>query len=269
MPVFTYSYTEVADTFRAIHRGEGETRTLRKQLEITTSFAGAPASDVLTRLENGYEFTSLPDSVLPDAHTGDGSKWRYSDDGSNGEYQYELDEAGEPDYYLERIRDKTKPGIRVDVSCSFAGAVSSKLINDYGYWVGRMVSSLEANGHDVELAIYDTGDGGLTNGADKNLTARIIVSKFGEPMFVKDWAPLFAAGGYRHLMFTALRMASLPSRGSHSVSSGLGKAVGRGWDVTWNPDTQTLVVLNDCRGSKFPADEMTEKLRLAQTLIDG
>ena len=243
---------------------EAPTHVLRKRqrdLDGKAGWLGCTRDEALGYLENGYEFERLDESMLPPVADAEMDKWIWTDDSDGAEYQYDMDEAGEMEYYLKKKKLASKPGIRIEMDMAFPYGTSDKTISQFGAWIGGVVESFESSGYDLEIVLHSMNQGLIDNKLVENY---IRISNMGELVFSADWAPVFAPGGYRHF-FQMVKM--LPEEQGYNVAEGLGAPRVEGFGVEWDEDRRVLRI-NCGMGTSFDYDKMNADLIGIRDSID-
>lgn len=229
-----------------------------KTTDKPTEWYGASQDSILTRLAHGYDFPAgISGTMIPTESTGYGPAWRWNE--TDGDYEHEVFLGGEPACFHDRRIEQAKPGIEVNVECSFVCDTKAETVTAYGAWVGAAVAAIEAGGYDVALCLTSTvrnlyrQEEGVTN------ETAIRVSRFGEPVLSRDYAALFAPGGYRHLIFAAKTIPEIEE--DLRCSYGLGTVIhGQGWNVSFDDESRTLEIGCSSMGAEFDAESMTQML---------
>lgn len=231
---------------------------------------GGTAADTRRWIERGYDFPPMPASLSPQSMDARRPKWVVSDE-PDGEFDYDLYESGEPDYFRTLTNVGSKPGIRVEVVNIWVCSTNAKVLADYGRWVGSALYALQAQGYDLEIRVTAPSNGVFSGGDDTGFTPAVQVSKFGEQVMARDWSVMFSPTGSRHLMFLALMLPEArklrelndkPRRVSGSLGQGM---MDSRYDINWQPESRTLLITNQyMTPNDFPAEAMTRKLAAIQ-----
>lgn len=262
----TFDWVDLVNRYRELatssHCNYGPAHSHQQQrINNGNEWIGDSKKAILERLDNGFVFPEMDEELLPHALEEE-NRWYYTDDSSDAEYQYDLDEIGESDFYLARRQTKSKPGIRINVAFCFRSNVDAHIIGQYGAWVGAAIQALQANGYDMEITLFNVAER-LINRRDTART-NIRVSKFGELKMTSDWAPMFSPGGYRHLNF--LSRCLLEDKG-YDVNTGMGASKDYGYKVGWDNDTRTLTITSSSTAGSFNANLMNAQLAAARDSI--
>ncbi len=261
---YSYSWLEVIESYKRFFQDKepAKGRIRNRQMDMPSydrqtngGWMGATSEQMLNWIESGYTFNDVDSDLLPDATEGEGTKWHFTDDSMDAEYQYDLDEQGELEYYLRRDRVESKPGISLRVGMGFHSGIQPKPVNDYGVWVGSLIASLEGQGYDLEIELFSHSER-LIRGEAK--TENVVeVTKFGEITMFSDFSAFFSPGGYRHLNHLVKMLQG--ENGKH-INDSIGTPISKGYGISWNPDTRVLEI--ECgRDRTFPADMMNDLLR--------
>ena len=266
MSKYHYTWMELTDKYKryAIER-EDAPRRIRDKVEglyDDPEWNGASTGQMHDYIIKGYEFPDIDPDLLPDAGEGEGGRWYFTDDPDGAEYQWDLDEMGEMDYYLKRKQVKSKPGIKLQIDMGFNSGINHSVIDQYGSWVGSLIATLEDNNYDLEIDLYSKNKNLI--GGEPETEIEVQVSKFGELVFFKDWNAIFAPGGYRHLNHLA---KCLPSEQGKRVADNLGYPMTKGYNVQWDTENRTLVITCG-KDAIFPAALMNEALAKAKEEMD-
>ena len=200
---------------------------------------GGSGADLRGWLANGYELpgVTFQDSDL--AALRERPRWTYSD--SDGDYRYDLDESGIPECYARRANRPSIPGIRVEVELSVDCDVNGANVREYGAFVIRSLSALEAAG--IDLAVYARISSQGSFKANGTSLSRLIITckREGEAMDYRYFSPIFSPAGFRVLGFYGLmREADSYNR---KIAVGLGRTLGGSsvHKVTYDPSSQAIV----------------------------
>lgn len=222
-------------------------------------FYGATADEIRKRISGGFDFDASMAPDVPAEVGGEGPRWTWSE--FDGEYEHEVFLSGEPACYLDRRVDQAKPGINVDVAYMFCADINAETISAYGQWVGGLLTAIETQGYDVALTVTSTLDN--LYGDNKRQETAIRVSRFGEPLVMRDYAVLFSPGGYRHLMFAAKTIAEV-EEGLNTVG-GLGRVIpGDGWGVDYDEEARCVAITAGSLSGQFPVEDMNAMLKDVQ-----
>jgi hypothetical protein len=224
------------------------------------TFSGASVETVLSRFSTGVDLPGGDADVIPVALEGEGPAWRWTDD--EGEYDHSEFLSGEPEFYLDRRIEKSKPGIYIEVELSFVWSTPLELIADFGRWVGQAIQAIQARGFDICLDITTSGTGAYPHETAVAFTNAVTVKRFGEVLNARDFNIMFCGEGFRQLLFSYIarpeKVEGIP------ISMGLGSPLQTDWTVEFNPESRTLSFMSKGHpGSQevLPVDYLTDQLR--------
>ena len=270
----TLSFTELRDSFRLFSEGtftklkQDENR--KRMAEIAGSswsderFSGGKISDTLEWLDRGFIVEGLAgvDSSLFPARPK--RKFRYADEGD--EMLIDLVLAGVDEHYQVQEKRIAKPGLKVEIGCTFNAGMPAKLIADYQRWVARMLSSLDEAAIDCEINLVTRSKGSYRG--DEITEHKVNVKRAGEASDFASWSAMFAPTGFRHLSFAQIVLGA-DFHGKH-VAYGLGSAqYEKQWLIEYDENENLLRIGNPGDSREFPEFEMTEKFRAILTKLGG
>jgi hypothetical protein len=258
-----YDWMEITSIYRKLAENPGIAKTERLRefsnrggrWDEDSAWFGANRQEMLGWLENGYEFENKvdPDSLPSVAY--DRPRARYTDD-PEGEFSYDLYIQGETEHFLTKPKRRMMGGIRLNCQYDFNSNVGSKVIAEYGQWIGSVIQNLQAKGFDVEVNLYTYVKNAYSNFPVSKTYVNL--SKFGERVMPFDWSSAFSPGGFRHLFFLAYIWPDEMAK-DLNINQGLGQAIGKKWDIEWEPKAREIRITNNCDASSFPMKDMTKR----------
>jgi len=222
-----------------------------------TSWNGFTRDQMLGWLKNGYKTEAFQDLHEMSPPMRKRRKMIYQDE---GEIQVDLALSGYDQPFLAWTKRESAPGLSIDVVMVFSAFVSSDVIADYQRWIARALYTLETEGIDLEVNLATINGGPFSDrNRDENVTVRVNVKKEQEASDFNRWSVMFSPGGYRGLVFMAQTLGAMHH--DKVMNSGYGAVRSKKWDIEFNPETRKMRITCDAAGSRFPAEEMSAKLR--------
>lgn len=275
--VFTLEWADVRQGYLDYTEGKRTPRgnRLRRWIENWNSgqsFYGPTGEQVRTWIREGYELPELKGTALP-TEQATAVDWEFND--TDGEFQQDLWDSGDAEYYLDSTTTASPSGISIRFGNGFLGDVQAGTISQYGAWSGSLTEYLRNQGFDLDIRIRQTGRNRYSNSSGTT-HHDTVVRRFGEIDVPSDWSVLFSPACYRHLgFFTTALVGEQKVEGAdgkpHHRNACAGGSTSPGWDIKWDAETRTLEVQVNSRGghgSFFPADEMTAKvMALGEELV--
>ena len=150
-------------------------------------------------------------------------------------------------------------GMKIRACFDFNAGVRSEMIAEYFSWVLNVIERAEGLGISPDVELYIETQGSFQGHDSRHDMIVIPVVKAGELVDTVAWRAYLTQGGFRSLGFLALGLTG--DKHGLSLTSGLGRATGDGWDVKLDGDVLTIHA--DGNASRFPKDEMNAKLEAA------
>lgn len=224
---------------------------------------GCSADEMHGYLNNGFE---SPETAIGDAYIPKSDSRRIIF-GEEGELDLALAWSGHDYPFLSWETQKRKPGIRMIAEFGFSGAISDKLIAEYGAWLLGILGGLETRGYDIELDIrfsthaQNTSVSSIKFSGAPIFSTIIRVKRENELTDLSDFSALFSPGGYRMLMFLATGMAA--DKVNARLDGGIGRCVSKRTSVDFDTETSTLDIWADQMSSHYDFEAMTRMVEEA------
>jgi hypothetical protein len=215
------------------------------------------ADIVIERMRSGFPLDALTEAnAVPAAIQGLKSQPRMTED-TEGEYQHDLYESGETEYYIERLPSPALIGVKVEASMSMSSGTPNHAVAAYGEWIGQLIKALKTQGFDVGLTTFSRSRDLYKD--ERYSENHMEVIEPGQTSIERDWSGLFAPSGYRHLNFW-MKMARNRAENTR-INDALGYPEGAAWGIEFHPDTRTLRVTNPSTFRTFPAEQLTAEVK--------
>lgn len=193
-------------------------------------------------------------------------KLRFAEEGD--ELMIDLAWSGVDEHFIEWEKRVQKPGLTVEIACTFHSGYSAEIIVNYQRWIARMLQSLDEAAIDSQVAITNRVTGAHSGDYSTVSNTRVIVKESGQASDISAWSAMFSPGGFRQLMFCAKLY------GAEHLGKLLDKGLGapkpeKEWTVSYDSEANTLYVANAQNTTEFPEFDMTEKFRAVLETISG
>jgi hypothetical protein len=221
-----------------------------------SDWSGATGEDMRAWISRGFHVEGLRNVGIDIHPERMRRKLKYSEE---GEMQIDLMLSGFDYPFLEWEKREKKPGMRIDIGLCFNAHIDVKVIAAYSKWIAQALYAIELQGIDAEVNLAMVTRG--TYRSRPILTRTLIrVKKENEASDFTNWSAMFSPAGFRMLGFTAFN--EIGDRNGWEALSSLGSAEGsNSWNVGWDEESRILRISEDQRGSVFPAEIMSDKLR--------
>lgn len=221
-----------------------------------TSFRGYSLTQAKEWAVNGYESDAL--SGISDFAPPIREKRRfiYSDEGD--EIDLSAAWSGEDNFMTRWTKRDAIPGIAIEFFVNLYAGVSAATVNAYIHWIAQAIFAIEAAGIDPEISMgvhsqwrWSSKRGGYT---------KIRVKREGETVDSSHWSAMVSPAAFRTFGFAAIILAA-DSIGCFADGGIDAPNRSDSWDVKFDPESQTILVMSPWDSSSFPEAEMTQKLR--------
>ena len=225
------------------------------------SFTGYSLAQVREWLRNGYtssELRGIQDFAPPIRE-----KRRFVHSEEGDEIDLSAAWSGDDNFMTEWTKREVIPGIAIEFSMNFSGAVSAAVVNAYTHWIAQAVFAIEAAGIDPEISLCDWSKWRWSKGKfPGGGVTQIRVKKENETVDLNAWSAMLSPAAYRTFDFAAIVLAG-DSIGAH-VDSGIDATIpGEVWGVKFDAERNTLHVSTPQHDDRFPEEQLTKQLREA------
>jgi len=275
---YVTKFTDVRDRFRQISSGDfSGIRNVQANLEIAeylresvwirqAYWVGCSVAEMNDWLSHGFIVDGLAgvESLFPAKPR---RRIRFHEEGD--EMLIDLAWSGIDNHFIDWDKRMVKPGLIVDIACTFESGFDAEIIVMYQRWIARMLQSLDEAAVDCEINITNRVKNVFKNSQDGHISdTSIRVKESGEASDFAAWSAMFSPGGFRQLMFTAMLFGA--DETGMSITKGLGTPMyANDWTVAYNEETNTLSIANAGTSRTFPEYEMTEKFKAVLDTING
>jgi hypothetical protein len=257
--VHTLDWLEVRDKFLALAGGQKWSSQPAAHTVVNENRdLGGTIAETCDWIRNGYH---VPGLQIGDIDYAPRRRKRASWSEDDGDIDVGRLHAGADAFYLTRAEKLARPGLAVEVGLSFFGGVRPEILTAYGRWLASVISSLEADGYDLEVALFNRCDE-VFRGRNAAQTVRMIVKRPNEVSDFTSWSAMFSPSGLRRLMWTAKCLAA--DRCGCECSPSFGVPRHNGWSV--NLDNYTLTVEPHTGARSDPSAELTTLAKAAGVL---
>jgi hypothetical protein len=223
-------------------------------------FSGDHPDKVLAKFGTGVDLPGGNADVIPVALEGEGPAWRWTDD--EGEYDHSEFLSGEPEFYLDRRIEKSKPGIYIEVGLCYVWSAPLELIADFGRWVGQAIQAIQTRGFDICLDIVTPGTNAYPGETATYFRNAVTVKRFGEVLNARDFNVMFLGEGFRQLLFSYIALPE--KREGIPIAGNMGQPLHTDWVVEFNPESRTLTFQSKGVPSSnevLPVEYLNDQLR--------
>lgn len=180
------------------------------------------------------------------------------------EFHYELAENGDDNVFSYFTKRETMPGAELEIVTSFVSGTPSSVVTDFGNWVGRAVTSLEASGIDCGVSIGSMSPMFLGTGEGRNKEIRVMtrVKKEGKTSDITSWSPMLSPAMFRAFCH-ALGIILAHRYGDKQYNRGMYRShpANTSWKIEWDKKRRVIVISNPFDARHFPELEMTDRFR--------
>jgi hypothetical protein len=227
--------------------------------EESESFRGYSLTQAKDWAVNGYESDSLAGISDFAPPIREKRRFVHTDDGD--EIDLSAAWAGDDDFMTQWTKRDAIPGIAIEFFVNLYAGVSAAVVNKYIHWIAQAIFAIEAAGIDPEISMGIHSEWNWSR-AHKSGYTKVRVKREGETVDSTYWSAMVSPAAFRTFGFAAIILAA-DSVGCHSDMGIDSPNRTDSWDVKFDPETQTIMVMSPWDSGNFPEAEMTEKLRAA------